>query len=212
MAWKLVFALATTNKWLIYKIDMISAFTQGDIDTSIYLLPPKGLIDLYINLYPDLPIPEEPLLKLNKALYSLKQLARIWYNTLANILVNKLGFRALRQEPCIFINKAKDLIICVYVDDLTIISPNINLINSFIAKIKEYFNIKELGLIKDYLGIDIDYNLDKGIMKLNQKKYIDKLVERFNLLDSLPTYIPLDPKIKLLPNTEKAPKEDIKLF
>jgi hypothetical protein len=56
---------------------MISAFTQGDIDTSIYLLPPKGLIDLYINLYPDLPIPEEPLLKLNKALYSLKQSARI---------------------------------------------------------------------------------------------------------------------------------------
>ncbi len=122
------------------------------------------------------------MLKLNKALYSLKQLARIWYNTLANILVNKLGFRALRQEPYIFINKAKDLIICVYVDDLAIISPNINLINSFIAKIKEYFNIKELGLIKDYLGIDVDYNLDKGIMKLNQKKYIDKLVERFNLL------------------------------
>lgn len=191
---------------------MISAFTQGDIDTSIYLVPPKGLIDLYINLYPDLPIPKEPLLKLNKALYSLKQSARIWYNTLANILVNKLGFRALKQEPCIFINKAKDLIICVYVDDLAIISPDINLINSFITKIKEYFNIKELGLIKDYLGIDVDYNLEKGIMKLNQKKYIDKLVERFNLLDSLPIYIPLDPKIKLLPNTEKASKESIKLF
>jgi hypothetical protein len=191
---------------------MISAFTQGDIDTSIYLVPPKGLIDLYINLYPDLPIPKEPLLKLNKALYSLKQSARIWYNTLANILVNKLGFRALKQEPCIFINKAKDLIICVYVDDLAIISPDINLINSFITKIKEYFNIKELGLIKDYLGIDVDYNLEKGIMKLNQKKYINKLVERFNLLDSLPIYIPLDPKIKLLPNTEKASKESIKLF
>jgi hypothetical protein len=76
-----------------------------------------------------------------------------------------VGLRALKQEPCIF--KAKDLIICIYVDDLAIISPNINLINSFIAKIKEYFNIKELGSIKDYLGKDIDYNLDKSIMKLN---------------------------------------------
>ncbi|CAM6004312.1 unnamed protein product, partial [Sphagnum balticum] len=75
----------------------------------------------------------------------------IWYNTLANVLVKKLGFRALKQEPCIFINKAKDLIICVYVDDLAVISPDINIINSFITKIKEYFNIKELGLIKDYL-------------------------------------------------------------
>jgi len=56
---------------------MISAFTQGDINTNIYLVPPKGLIDLYIDLYPDLSLLKEPLLKLNKALYSLKQLARI---------------------------------------------------------------------------------------------------------------------------------------
>ena len=35
LAWRLLFALATLNSWLIYKIDMISAFTQGDIDTNI---------------------------------------------------------------------------------------------------------------------------------------------------------------------------------
>ena len=38
MAWKLVFALAVLKNWLIYKIDMVSAFTNGDIDSFIYLV------------------------------------------------------------------------------------------------------------------------------------------------------------------------------
>jgi hypothetical protein len=37
LAWRLLFALAVLNSWIIYKIDMISAFTQGDIDTNIYI-------------------------------------------------------------------------------------------------------------------------------------------------------------------------------
>jgi hypothetical protein len=37
------------------------------------------------------------------------------------------------------------------------ISPNQQTIKSFISNIKNYFKIKKLGLIKDYLGINIDY-------------------------------------------------------
>ena len=47
---------------------MISAFTQGDIDTNIYIKQPIGHID------PNYP---NYVLKLNKALYGLKQSARI---------------------------------------------------------------------------------------------------------------------------------------
>jgi len=215
MAWKLLFALAVLNRWLIYKIDMISAFIQGDIDYRLYLLPPEGLIELLykLGLIPNLN--QEILLLLNKALYGLKQSARIWFNTLTRILINKLGFKPLGIEPCILVNKEEGLIICLYVDDLALISPNINSINSFIKNIKKYFNIKELGPIQDYLGIDINYNLDKQVLKLSQERYIDKLVERFNLKDSLSIYTPLDSKVKLELNKDssyKASKEDIKYF
>jgi len=191
---------------------MVSAFTQGDIDTSIYLEPNKALIDLFIDLGIISKKDRDILLRLNKALYGLKQSARIWYNTLANILINKLGFTPLKSEPCIFINKSLNIIICLYVDDLAIVCPNIAIINTFINNIKEYFDIKVLGPIKDYLGIEIDYDLEAGTMKLVQTKYIEKLVVKFNQLNLLPIYIPLDPKIKLEPNRELASKEDIKLF
>jgi hypothetical protein len=145
---------------------MISAFTQGDIDASIYLELNKALIDLFINLNIISNKNRDILLRLNKALYSLKQSARIWYNTLTNILINKLSFISLKLEPCIFINKSLNIIICLYIDDLVIVCPSLSTINTFISNIKEYFGIKVLGPIKDYLGIEIDYNLKKSTMKL----------------------------------------------
>ncbi|KAF4615563.1 hypothetical protein G7Y89_g15302 [Cudoniella acicularis] len=44
IAWKLVFALAILNNLYLYKIDIVSAFTHGDIDTKgLSIKPPKGL-------------------------------------------------------------------------------------------------------------------------------------------------------------------------
>ena len=72
----------------------------------------------------------------------------------------------MTTESCILINKAQQLIVSIYVDDLVIIGPNVDNIKSFILELKKFFKLKDLGLIKDYLGINIEYNLDKGYMKL----------------------------------------------
>ncbi|CAL3971484.1 unnamed protein product [Diplocarpon coronariae] len=105
------------------------------------------------------------LLKLNKALYGLKQSARLWFITL----------------------KELNIIICVYIDDLALIGPNINLIKSFIKGLEEYFKLKDLGPIKDYL-----------------EAYITKLLTRFDMLAGKLKNIPIEPKIKLEPNLNKA--------
>ena len=150
------------------------------------------------------------LLKLNKALYGLKQSARIWYYTLIEVLTTKLGFRTLKAESCILINNTLKIIICVYVDDLAIVRPNKEDIDLFIKSIKKYFNIKELGLIKDYLGIEIE--MIKDHLKLNQTKYIEKVLEKFNMINLNPVSTPLDLKYKLELNDKQATKEDIKYF
>jgi hypothetical protein len=203
IAWKLVFALAILNNWLIYKIDMVSAFTQGSIDSYIYITQPEGFKD-----------PNNPdyVLRLNKALYGLKQSARIWYYTLKDKLVNELGFIVLQSESCIYINKKFNIIICLYVDDLAIIAPDINIINTFINQIKKYFNIKDLGPITDYLGIDVDLNLKQGYLKLSQAKYVEKILVKYNMESSNPIYTPMDSKTKIESNKEQANKEVIKLF
>ena len=41
--------------------------------------------------------------------------------------------------------------------------------------------MKDLGNIKSYIEIDIDYNNKKGIMTLSQQKYIESLSVKYNL-------------------------------
>ena len=204
MAWRLIFALAVLYGWVIWKVDMISAFTQSNIDVNtLYIVPPEGInAQKYAG----------KLLLLNKALYGLKQSARLWFITLKEVLVKKLGFQALTTESCILINKAQQLIVSIYVDDLAIIGPNVDNIKSFILELKKLFKLKDLGLIKDYLGINIEYNLDKGYMKLYQESYIEKVLARFNMTDCKPKDTPMDSKVKLEPNPNQANKEEINLF
>ena len=152
------------------------------------------------------------MLKLNKALYSLKQSTRIWYYTLKDVLINKLGFITLISENSIFINKELKIIISLYVDDLAIIGPKLETIKSFIKELKKYFKLKDLGLIKDYLGVEIDYDYNKGILKLSQSKYLIKVLERFNISNKNTKYTPLKANIKLEPNKGIAKETEIKWF
>lgn len=157
MAWRLIFALAVLYSWFIYKIDINNAFTQSDIDiNTIYITPPENN-----------PKYKDKVLLLNKALYRLKQSARLQFITLKDILIEKFGFKPILSESYVLINKELQIIIYIYVDDLAIISPNIDNIKSFISNLKRYFKLKDLGPITDYLGINIDYDINKGIMKLS---------------------------------------------
>ena len=149
------------------------------------------------------------LLLLNKALYRLKQSVKLWFITLKEVLIQKLGFQALITENYILINKEQQLIVSIYVNDLAIIGLSVNNIKSFIKELKKLFKLKDLRLIKDYLGINIDYNLDKGCIKLSQESYIKKVLARFNITDYKPKNILIDSKVKLELNLNQANKEEI---
>jgi hypothetical protein len=66
-------------------------------------------------------------LKLNKALYDLKQAGRHCNETLTKTRL-KLNFRRLNSEPCIFVknNNEKEIvcILAVYVDDILLAKGN----------------------------------------------------------------------------------------
>ena len=123
-----------------------------------------------------------------------------------------MGFISLKSKTCIFINKESNIIICLYVDDLAIIGPDKEVINNFINNIQVYFKVQNLGPIKDYLEIDINYNINQGYIKLSQAKYIIKLLIKYNMENCNPLYTPLDSKLKLEPNKETATIEQIKWF
>ena len=68
MSYKLLFAITAVNDFKIKQIDIKTAFLYGNIDTKIYIEQPKG-IGAIRELY--------KVYKLNKVLYSLKQLPYI---------------------------------------------------------------------------------------------------------------------------------------
>ena len=47
------------------------------------------------------------------------------------------------------------------------------------------------------MGINIDYDVNKGIIKLHQKNYIEKILTRFNITDYKPKKTLMNSKIKL---------------
>jgi len=98
------------------------------------------------------------------------------------------------------------------VNDLAIISLKTEEISLFIKKLKNHFNIKKLNFIKDYLNVEIDYNMKEGHLKFNQIKYINKILNKYFKEKNKKAlkYIPLNLNIKLKSNINTANIEDIK--
>ena len=93
---------------------------------------------------------------LDKGIYGLKQEAHTWYEELHNIL-KKCGFIWSKADPCLYIKivKNKRIVLIVYVNNFLLAAEDITEINQVINLLKAHFELKNLGLLKYYLGIEI---------------------------------------------------------
>ncbi|GJU79636.1 ribonuclease H-like domain-containing protein [Tanacetum coccineum] len=101
---------ATHKSFLIYQMDVKTAFLNGTLKEKVYVAKPDGFVD------PDHP---EKVYRLRKALYGLKQAPRAWYDELSNFLMSK-GFTKDTIDPTIFIIRYREdiLLVQIYVDDI----------------------------------------------------------------------------------------------
>jgi hypothetical protein len=92
-------------------------------------------------------------IKLQRSLYGLKQLGRMWYNYLSEYLLRE-GYNNNPICPCVFIKKSESnfVIITVYVDDLNIIGTHEE-IPKIINYLKKEFEMKYLGKINFFSGL-----------------------------------------------------------
>jgi hypothetical protein len=74
-------ALAVSQGWPLYQLDVNTTFLHGDLNEEVYMKPPLGL-DLD---HPDL------VCKLQRSLYGLKQASRQW-NTKLTETLSSLGY------------------------------------------------------------------------------------------------------------------------
>ncbi|GJR07442.1 putative ribonuclease H-like domain-containing protein [Tanacetum coccineum] len=130
-------AYASFMGFLVYQMDVKSAFLYGTIEEEVYVTQPPGFKD------PDHP---DKVYKVVKALYGLHQAPRAWYETLANYLLGN-GFKRGKIDQTLFIKKQKGdiLLVQVYVDDIIFGSTNKELCTAFEKLMKDKFQMSSMG-------------------------------------------------------------------
>ncbi|KAK2073987.1 hypothetical protein P8C59_008224 [Phyllachora maydis] len=125
----------------------------------IYIEIPEGLLDLaasnkaiYKLLLKYSYNPSTPnIIKLSKALYSLKQSPREWQDKL-KILLKSLGYLPLISDPGVFYNAKTCHFIVTYIDDCLFIGPNIGYITDLKKRLNKVYAIEDLGPAAYFLG------------------------------------------------------------
>nr|GEY53253.1 hypothetical protein [Tanacetum cinerariifolium] len=125
----LFLAYASFMGFMVYQMDVKSAFLYGTIEEEVYVCQPLGFedVDHLDKVY-----------KVVKALYGLHQAPRAWYETLANYLLEN-GFHRGQIDQRLFIKKQKGDILQIYVDDIIFGVTNKDLCKSFEKLMKDKF-------------------------------------------------------------------------
>ncbi|GJY15779.1 putative ribonuclease H-like domain-containing protein, partial [Tanacetum coccineum] len=140
---RLFLAFASYMGFIVYQMDVKSAFLYGTIEEEVYVSQPPGFVD------PDHP---KKVYKVVKALYGLHQAPRAWYATLSTFL-EKHGYRRGTIDKTLFIKKDKKDIILVqiYVDDIIFGSTKKSWSDEFEALMKGRFQMSAMGELTFFL-------------------------------------------------------------
>ena len=184
------FALTAIKGFTVHLMDVHTAFLHGDIDKDIYLEMPAGYGE-YVQA------PPESYLRLKKSLYGLKQAPRIWNELIAKFLINFGLVRSKLDTSLYYIKEDNNLVLMVliHVDDLMISGSTLSHVQKLKDALNGRFKMEDNGEADYALGIHIDREKD-GSITLHQRKYIDELLDRFNV-DENPISTPADPAITL---------------
>ena len=198
---RILIALAVKNKWPLFQLDVNNDFLYGELDEDIYMTIPKGFANKDN---------KNMVCKLTKSLYGLKHAPRKWNEKLVSAL-KEHGFVQSISDHSLF-TKSKDdkfIALLLYVDEIVLIGNCINEIEQFKVFLKTKFNIKDLGSLKYFLGIEVVRTGDD--LCLSQRKYCLELLKEFGLLGCKPVSTPIEPNyvIPFIPTNEDPLHENI---
>ncbi|KAK2067943.1 hypothetical protein P8C59_001642 [Phyllachora maydis] len=173
--WRILLAIGAVLDWEIEQADFIGAFLNSALREEIYMEIPKGLLDLaasnkaiYKLLLKYGYNPSTPnIIKLSKALYSLKQSPREWQDKL-KILLKSLGYLPLISDPGVFYNAKTCHFIVTYIDDCLFIGPDIGYITDLKKRLNKVYAIEDLGPAAYFLGVQIIRDRPNRRLWLNQ--------------------------------------------
>nr|GEV92749.1 hypothetical protein [Tanacetum cinerariifolium] len=163
---RLFLAYAIFKDFIVYHMDVKSAFLYGKIEEEVYVCQPPGFEDLN---FPD------RVYKVKKALYGLHQAPRAWYETLSTYLLDN-GFQKGKIDKTLFIKRHKGdiLLVQVYVDDIIFGSTRKELCNAFERLMHEKFQMSSMGELTFFLGLQIPSQSKGFTSSCREKRFLEQ--------------------------------------
>nr|GFA90127.1 hypothetical protein [Tanacetum cinerariifolium] len=153
---RLFLAYASFMGFMVFQMDVKSAFLYGTIEEEVYVCQPSGFKD------PDYP---DKVYKMVKALYGLHQAPKAWYETLANYLLEN-GFPREKIDQTLFIKKQKG--------DIFLVQKSRNKMGYLSVRMRKFSLTDgksastpidtEKPLLKDPVGKDVDVHTYRSII------------------------------------------------
>ncbi|CAI7886663.1 unnamed protein product, partial [Closterium sp. NIES-54] len=201
---RVMLGMAANRRWRIKQMDFTTAFLNGIILEELYMQQPEGLDD-----------GSGRVCRLKKAIYGLKQAPPAWYHKLEERLLAG-GFKKSECDHSLFLLQEKEqfLMLLVYVDDILLFSESAAMIERVEEMLQMQFKCSKMGDVKYYLGMHVERDLDKGVLRLHQRKYCEGLAEKYGLQDGGKPATPLPSGFTVEPcaDEEVVGESDRKLF
>jgi hypothetical protein len=144
--------------------------------------------------------------KLKKSLYGLKQSPRQWYKRFDSYMI-KIGYSRCEYDYCVYVKSLDDgsfIFLLLYVDDMLIAAKSIFEVNKLKVLLSKEFDMKDLGVAKKILGMEIRRDRDAKKLRQSQAGYVRKVLERFSMENAKPVSTPLANHFRL--STSQCPK------
>ncbi|GJY50886.1 putative ribonuclease H-like domain-containing protein [Tanacetum coccineum] len=168
---RLFLAYASFKDFMMYQMDVKSAFLYGKIEEEVCVCQLPGF---------EVPNFPDRVYKVEKALYRLHQSPRAWYETLSTYLLDN-GFQRGKIDKTLFIRRHKGdiLMVQVYVDDIIFGSTKNELCNAFEKLMHEKFQMSSMGELTFFSGLQMMQKED-GIF-ISQDKYVAGILKKYGL-------------------------------
>ncbi|KAJ7009759.1 Retrovirus-related Pol polyprotein from transposon TNT 1-94 [Populus alba x Populus x berolinensis] len=196
---RVVLGLAANLNLKVEQLDVKAAFLHGDLDEEIYMEQPEGF---------EAKGKDQLVSKLKKSLYGLKQAPTQWYKKFDSFMVDH-GYDRTTSDHCVFMKRFLDgnfIILLLYVNDMLIVGHDAKKIQILKEELSKSFAMKDLGPVKQILGMNITRDRKKEKLWLSKERYVQKVLERFNMSNSKPVCSPLVSHFKL--SSKQCPSSD----
>jgi len=168
----LLYVIAVHRMPYVAHADCTQAYLNAPIDAIVFVEQPKGYdIDPTKSR-------EEYVYRILSAHYGTRQAGHLWHKHLNDTLVTSIGMKRMRSDNCIYVLERNDekYVMGLFVDDIIKASTSERLWNEVNTALNNKYKMTDKPLTH-YLGMKITYDMNKGIIMLSQKAYIEEMME-----------------------------------